>query len=124
MKKVILAIAPLFVLFSCETKDSSLSTETWKQEIMEAERNFADMVKKEGIHDAFVAYADDSAVIMRNNAIVKGKKAIDEFYKNSSTKNLSWTPDYIEVSTSGDLGYTYGNYQFTFKDSLGLEKVN
>jgi len=124
MKKAFLLVAPLLLLFSCETNDPSQSIEKWKQEILETEQNFAAMVKKEGVHNAFVAYADDNAIVMRNNAVIKGKKAIDDFYKNSNSKSLAWTPDFIEVSSSGDLGYTYGSYQFTFKDSLGTEQVN
>jgi ketosteroid isomerase-like protein len=27
------------------------------------------------------------------------------------TFSLTWTPERIEVSASGDLGYTYGNYK-------------
>jgi len=124
MKNAFLFVASLCIICSCATKDSSQSIEKWKQEIFETEQNFATMVQNEGIHNAFVAYADENAVVMRNNAIVKGKKAIDEFYKNSNSKNLSWTPNFIEVSNSGDLGYTYGSYQFTFKDSLGVEQIN
>lgn len=111
------------LLFSCEAKKPDL-TEQWKQEILESEKNFATMVQEEGIHNAFVAYAADDAVVMRNNALVKGKIAIDKHYLNANTKSLSWSPDFIEVSKSGDLGYTYGTYQYTYKDSLEQEHVD
>ena len=123
--KTIIALFSFTLLFlSCEAKKSTDSTEKWKQEIREAEKQFAQMVQKEGIHNAFVAFSADDAVVMRNNSIIKGKTAIDEFYKNSNSKNLAWTPDFVEVSSSGDLGYTYGTYHFTYKDSLGDERVN
>jgi hypothetical protein len=32
---------------------------------------------------------------------------------------LSWTPDFIGVSDCGTLGYTYGKYVFSIKDSSG-----
>ena len=98
--------------------------EAWKQEILETEKNFATMVQKEGLHKAFVAFADDNAVLMRNNTLVIGKAAIDERYKNLNSKNLSWKPDFIDVSASGDLGYTYGKYDFTYKDSLGNDQID
>jgi ketosteroid isomerase-like protein len=115
----------LFLSFlSCETKNNNDLIEKWKKEILESEENFAKVVQEEGIHNAFVAYAADDAVLMRNNTVIKGKKAIDEHYKGVDTKSLTWTADFIEVSSSGDLGYTYGTYHYTFNDSLGNEQVD
>jgi len=112
------------LLIACESKKSEDLTEKWKQEILESEQQFAKLVKEEGIHHAFVAYAADDAVIMRNNMLVKGKVAIDTHYMNANTKTLIWSPDFIEVSKSGDLGYTYGSYHYTYKDSLGTEHTD
>jgi ketosteroid isomerase-like protein len=36
--------------------------------------------------------------------------------------SLVWKPDYVDVSKSGDLGYTYGTYNYTSLDSLGNEQ--
>jgi len=124
MKQLSFLTAIILFLLSCETKDTKAMTEKWKQEISESEAKFAAMLNEKGLHDAFVAYADDDAVIMRNNKVIVGKKAIDAHYENVDTKSLSWSPDFIEVSSSGDLGYTYGTYHYTYKDSLGNEKVD
>jgi ketosteroid isomerase-like protein len=32
---------------------------------------------------------------------------------------LTWSPDFIDVSASGDMAYTYGKYNYTTTDSLG-----
>ena len=32
---------------------------------------------------------------------------------------LEWKPDYIDVSISGDLGYTYGKFTFSAIDTTG-----
>lgn len=124
MKNISFLITLLLFIFSCETNNSKDMTEKWKQEIRESEADFAAMLNQKGLHDAFVAYAAENAVIMRNNKVITGKKAIDEHYKNVDTKTLTWSPDFVEVSSSGDLGYTYGTYQYTFKDSLGNEHVD
>ncbi|MFC4721640.1 DUF4440 domain-containing protein [Geojedonia litorea] len=113
----------LFTLGACtpKTKDSTVQ---WKAEILDAETQFAALVKEKGLHEAFVAFADEDAVLMRNNALIIGKKAIDERYKGMNSKNLTWTPDFIDVSKSGDLGYTYGEYQFKYTDSTGIEHTD
>lgn len=124
MKNLFSLTALLLIFYSCETHHSKELTEQWKQEIRESEANFAAMLKEKGMHDAFVAFAAEDAVIMRNNTVIVGKKAIDLHFKNANTKSLTWTPEFIEVSSSGDLGYTYGLYQYTYKDSLGIEQID
>jgi len=112
------------LFYSCSQNDSNLQIEAWKQEIMQTEQNFEKTVQEQGMHQGFVAFADDHAVLMRNNALIIGKQAIDERYKNFNSKSLSWKPDFIEVSKSGDLGYTYGDYSYTYKDSIGNEQID
>ena len=40
----------------------------------------------------------------------------------SGTETLSWKPDFIDVSDSGDMAYTYGKALYTYTDSLGVTK--
>lgn len=124
MKYYFFLTAIILFIFSCETNNSKDLTEQWKQEIRESEANFAAMLNAKGLHDAFVAYAAEDATIMRENKVIIGKMAIDEHYKNVDTKTLTWSPDFVDVSKSGDLGYTYGTYHYTYKDSIGEEHVN
>jgi len=81
------------------------------------------MVRSEGIEKAFLNYADDNAVLERNDVLIKGKRSIAQSFKDlpsSSTKvSLTWKPDFVDVSNAGDLGYTYGKYKYTSIDSLG-----
>jgi len=97
------------------------SKEIYKKEILETEKAFAEMAKIEGLPKAFLAYADEAAVLNRNNTIIKGKPAIKEYFKKQTLREvkLEWTPDFVEVSQSGDLGYTYGKYSFSAKDTSG-----
>jgi ketosteroid isomerase-like protein len=81
------------------------------------------MAGKEGIPRAFLTFAAEDAVLMRNNIIIKGKDAIQEnFLKQSgnwASAQLTWEPSYVDVAASGDLGYTYGSFMYTTKDSIG-----
>ena len=77
------------------------------------------MATSEGIHKAFISFAAEDAILSRNNELIKGRSAIDAFYDGQNTIGLNWSPDFIDVANSGDLGYTYGHYTFTRTDSLG-----
>ena len=111
-------ILTLLVFNSCNTKTDKESVEKWKQEIRETEQDFANMAKEKGIHDAFLHYAAKDAVLKRRELII-GKEAIDKHLEKSISKNLSWSPDFVDVSSSGDLGYTYGKYVYKYNDSIG-----
>lgn len=109
----------MIAVCSCETDSDRM--ERSKKEIMEAEKAFALMADKEGIDIAFLEYADENAVLMRNNSIIKGHNSIKAHFSNlnSDGGKLTWSPDFVDVAASGDLGYTYGKYLLTSLDSVG-----
>lgn len=113
----------LIVSFSCQYESKESSVEQWKNEIIQTEKDFADMASSNGIAQAFLFYAAEDAVLERNDVLIKGKQSIaDKLKKNNSNSmevTLSWKPDFVDVSNSGDLGYTYGKYQYVSIDSLG-----
>lgn len=116
--KLLLIIITSLLFYSCSTKNNKDRIEKWKQEIRQAEQDFAQMAKEKGIHDAFISYAAEDAVLKRGDMII-GKAAIDKYLEKSTSKQLSWSPDFVDVSSSGDLGYTYGKYVFKYSDSIG-----
>lgn len=95
-----------------------------KKEILEAEKAFQQMLRKKGIREAFLFYADDNATIIRGEQLIKGRDAIKAWYDKSpgTGMDLFWTPEYVDASASGDLGYTYGQYRFVITDSTGARK--
>lgn len=115
------------LLFSCKNMDNS-NVEKWKQEILETEHQFAKMAHEKGVPAAFLAYADNGAVLLRNNKLVIGLDALKEHYSSqgsdTSNSSLTWEPEFIEVSKLGDLGYTYGYYTYTILDSTNKEIVS
>ena len=92
-----------------------------RDDVLRTEKSFAEMSLKKGIGPAFVTYADERAVLLRNNQLIKGKDAIQAYYEKPSFQHarLQWTPDFVAVSSSGDLAYTYGHYTFYSVDSTG-----
>lgn len=112
-----------FFMYSCEKNVNQESIEQWKAEIIETEKAFAQMAKEKSIAEAFIYFAADDAVIMRSNQLVIGKEKIIAHFTPDQpvVENISleWAPDFVDVSSSGDLGYTYGKYIYTTTDSAG-----
>ena len=98
----------------------------WKKEVVETEQAFNDMAQEKGLVAAFYHFAADDGVIRRSRKIIQGKDAIRNWYERDVRPNetLTWAPTFVDVSASGDLAYTYGNFTFTYYDSLGNEKKN
>ena len=124
MKKQSMIIYGLiFLVFSCDSDLKMTSAEKWKKEIMETELKFAKMAEEESIYKAFSTFAAENAVINRDNQLISGRDAISNHYNKPEFTNgdvsLLWEPIFIDVAYSGDLGYTYGHYTYTYRDSLG-----
>ena len=121
--RLIQVILPAFVFMTaCNPVSKPEATpEKYKLEIADAERAFAAMAKREGLQAAFSAFAAEDAVIERNGRLIRGREAIAAFYADARYRRagLAWSPERVEVSASGDLGYTWGSYTFTATDSLG-----
>lgn len=117
-------IALLMLLIGCNYADPQADAETWKAEIMAVEQSFNDMAQEKGLAKAFEHYAAEDGVIKRGKKVIKGKRQIGEWYEKDVRPNesLSWVPTFVEVSTHGDMAYTYGDYVFTSLDSLGVTK--
>lgn len=119
----ILSIILLFFL-SCNTNPSEQELLKWKTKITQTEKDFNNLAQKEGLAKAFETYAAPDGVINRRREIIKGKKAIGQWYLENPRpdQTLTWKPDFVDVSNSGDLGYTYGTAVFTTIDSTGAKK--
>ena len=127
MKNVLLLILVSFLsLTSCNKNMDHELRDKWKHEILEAEKNFAQMAAEEGITKAFLTYAAEDAVLMRDEKLIIGKEELKEYFTNQASAansiSLTWTPDFVDVSSSGDLGYTYGQYNVSVTDSVGAVK--
>jgi ketosteroid isomerase-like protein len=63
-------------------------------------------------------YADDAIEVPNGAAIIHGKVEIAKTmgFLDDKSNRLTWTPVGGDISASGDLGYTYGEYEFHSKD--------
>jgi ketosteroid isomerase-like protein len=125
MKKSFLTLFGFLLLLSCVPKKAILLQDTLKNEVFKTEDDFRNFSQNQGITEAFYTFADDNAVIKReNDTLIHGKENIKKYYSNPKFKKASvtWKPDFVEVSKDGEMAFTYGKYIWTVTDSLGNKK--
>jgi ketosteroid isomerase-like protein len=126
-KRLLLLMLPIFWSCSCSNTDKG-SVESWKGEILQAERDFSAMSEREGMQAAFLHFAAEDVVVDRGDELLFGKPALEEYMGSrpagARDELLSWAADFADVSQSGDLGYTYGRYTYSYTDSTGTRVEN
>ena len=122
MKLVVRKVIYLFLIgISVVSCNSTVDMEKCRQEIIKADQEFSDYSIKNGVREAFYAFAHDSAVILRENSYpIVGREKIKNLFPegNKPGYTLSWNPSYAKVAKSGDLGYTYGIYKYSTPDTI------
>lgn len=125
MKKITSLII-LALLFGCAQKTETINPEVVKAEIIKTEDDFKKLSQSKGIAEAFYFYADENAVIKReNDTLIKGKENIKDYYLNPkfSKATVSWKPDFVEVANDGSMAYSYGEYIWNATDSFGNKQT-
>jgi len=89
------------------------------QTLMRADTAFSAISAQQGVAAAFKQYASsDSLLLPENHAAIEGKAAILENLQGMPAGSmLTWSPQGADVS--GDLGYSWGIYTLTGKNSVG-----
>jgi ketosteroid isomerase-like protein len=123
--KTFILLSSLVFLYSCQAKpDIEKQRAQAKDEVYQTEKAFEKMAADSGLAAAFSFYVADSGIVSRQDTLLQGKESVRLFYESRKRPgvSLSWTPDFIDVSSSCDLAYTYGKFSFSMTDSTG--KVN
>lgn len=118
-----LTVGMVFLISSCQLRINKAET---KAEIAGVESEFQQSLAKNGVAFAFEHFADDSAIIKReNDTLIIGKAAIKKYYSSPLYNKAiaTWKPDFIDISDDGTMAYTYGRYKWTFTDTLGKKST-
>lgn len=109
------------LFFSSCQSNVTVDLEAAKNEILSAEKAFNDLAASRSVKEAFLAFSAEDAVLSRGAKMIKGKEAIGQYFDGQTLQNaqLQWKAEFVEVASSGDLGYTYGPFTFEAVDSSG-----
>jgi ketosteroid isomerase-like protein len=118
MKSLVFPLISVIIITACQ---KPADKEEIKKEIFQTEKAFEKMASEVGIAEAFYFFADENAVIKReNDTLIIGKENIKLYYeKGPKNATVNWTPDFVDVADCGTLGYTYGQFAWKIKNDAG-----
>ncbi|HEY5078946.1 MAG TPA: hypothetical protein VII43_03835, partial [Opitutaceae bacterium] len=96
---------------------SASGTEKLKAEILAADKAFCAASVKDGVRPSFLkVIAMDGKLL---NDPRTGADAVNATYAQfPPTAVLKWDPSFVDVSSSGDLGYTWGRYTMSIPSGV------
>jgi ketosteroid isomerase-like protein len=113
-QKTILFGILCFLAACAATKQTGASADV----LLQADIEFSNLSKAQGVKAAFLHYMDDSAVLLKPDAYPIIGSAAKQYYENQSGDiNLTWSPQAAFLSKSGELGYTYGIWSLASTDT-------
>lgn len=121
----ILLVAFLVATISLPRPKVSAAPKVTVETLKQLEGEFMNAAAEKGSQGYLSYYADDAVelpngapAIVKKVNIAPGMRFLDD--KNN---RLSWKPEDGDISASGDLGYTFGTFEFQSQDKEGKSSV-
>jgi ketosteroid isomerase-like protein len=93
--------------------------------LLKADREFARYAEDHGVANAFALFAAPNATSLpMGDAPLLGRDAIVKSMQNFPAGQLKWFPVAADIASSGDLGYTWGRYEFHTRDADGKPETH
>ena len=124
MNLTTLKILLLFCFMFCACSEEVKNNEQDRLKLLETDIEFSETSRVRGAAEAFKLYLTEDALQLPHNAEpIFGRDKIYENMLAGPKVTLTWQPQRAEVSASGDMGYTWGNYQAKWKNEDGQEQT-
>src|SRR5271163_1171394 len=124
---IVLVVAMLIAILPASNARpfASASAKDSADMLRQLEAEFMKAATEHGSAGYLSYYADDAVEVPNGAPLIVGKVNIAKGmgFLDQKDNHLLWTPVGGDISTSGDLGYTYGNYEFRSKDKDGKAVV-
>jgi ketosteroid isomerase-like protein len=92
--------------------------------LLDTDMDFARISEEKGAPEAFFEFlAADATLLPEGELPIEGRDAIKVHQAAGPQGLLTWKPRAVEVATGGDLGYTWGSYEFRENSSESRQAI-
>jgi len=118
--RIVFSLLLLLLPILAPSCTSKIDLEKEKQNLLKTDIEFSKTSVEKGAAEAFYFYlAEDAVQLPAGLPPIVGREKIRESMSGSSKAVLKWEPVKVEVAKSGDLGYTWGNYEISWQGEEG-----
>ena len=114
----------LLVLSSIACRQEKVDQKTEGEKVMQVSKEWSQAASTGDVEKTVSYWADDAVVMSAGQPSLSGKQAIREMVQESYKIpgfRISWQPQTVKVSESGDMAYLIENSQVSFNDSTGKQ---
>lgn len=119
--KLYLMVLLLFEFFLIDACQKAVDVKTEQEKLLQTDRNFAAYSIENGAAEAFNKFlTEDAMQLPAGRKPIFGRNTIYQgMAKNQDKYVLAWKPQQAEVARSGEIGYSWGTYTFSYTTADG-----
>lgn len=116
----IIFIAHILLVLSCN--QTKVDKKAEGEKVMQLSKEWSQAASTGDVEKIVRYWADDAILISDSQPVLNGKQAIRKMVEDSYKMpgfRISWQPQSVVVSESGDMAYLIENSQISYMDSTG-----